>query len=105
MQSVEITQGFHRTVKNDLVIHHIPGETGPSYGYFTLEPGMVKRSCRISWNLVSHSAQIIDNFRIKFFFSLQHIHVMSGSIEILTEGESETMLTGSFASLHSGEYL
>lgn len=53
IDNLEITQGFHRTVKNKLIIHHIPGETGPSYGYFTLEPGMVKRACRISWNLVS----------------------------------------------------
>ncbi|KAG4074056.1 hypothetical protein HA402_014261 [Bradysia odoriphaga] len=82
MDGIEITQGFHKTVKNNLVIHHIPGETGPSYGYFTLEPGMVKRPCRISWNL--------------------HIHVVSGPIHILTNGKTEQMVTGSFASLHSG---
>ncbi|XP_037031024.1 uncharacterized protein LOC119070683 isoform X2 [Bradysia coprophila] len=82
LDGIEITQGFHKTVKNNLVIHHIPGETGPSYGYFTLEPGMVKRPCRISWNL--------------------HIHVVSGPIHIFTNGKSEQMVTGSFASLHSG---
>lgn len=57
---LEISQGFHKTVKNDLVIRHIPGETGPSYGYFTLEPGMVKRACRISWNLVGYYPSTSD---------------------------------------------
>lgn len=50
---LEIARGFHKTTKNDLTIHHIPGDTGPSYGFFTLEPGATKLPCRISWNLVS----------------------------------------------------
>lgn len=41
---------------------------------------------------------------IKIVFSMQHIHVVLGPIVITTEQDSETMATGSFASLHSGEF-
>ncbi|KAJ6648080.1 hypothetical protein Bhyg_03305 [Pseudolycoriella hygida] len=81
-QGIEITQGFHTNVLEDMVIHYVPGSASPSYGYLTLKPGSSKRSSRINYEL--------------------HFHVIKGPIIIISQAASEIMPTGSTAYLCSG---